>query len=75
MKQLYTFRAWDGSRVASQDCLNRFAPHSSAGARLDDLPLELVRANDANDANRASCAKCANVFRGVQLGVTHGLVH
>jgi hypothetical protein len=43
------------------------------GARLDDLPLDLVCANDANranDAGCAKCAKCADVFRGVQLGVT-----
>ena len=56
-------------------------PEARGDARLDDLPLELVRANDANCANCANCANDANdayrasVFRGVQLGITHGLVH
>jgi hypothetical protein len=46
---------------------NSATPDFYAGARLDDLPLNLVRANDANDANDANRA---NGFRGVQVGVT-----
>jgi hypothetical protein len=44
---------------------NSATPHFSAGARLDDLVQELLRASRANRAN---------VFRGVQLDVTplHG---